>query len=246
MVWLAVIVVLLNSGITCICYDIVYCSVKAPSQVVKGESFTVNLQVQCNNDIGVIMFTLVHDSELKYKSCNVNDGSCGYIEYTYSDNTLSVIYINTKGIVATNITDLIDVAFEAEDAITSTEIQVYTSYGASTDENTLVSDNGKGYNIEIVEKVINRQSADGTKLESSSALVSKSSSSVTEKKIPDVKKENLETVATDEATTVNTTVSVAKSSNMNLFFAGIIFAISVMVVIAVSYKTGKKNAYKNK
>ena len=91
--WFIVIVILLNSEITCICYDTVCGYVNVPSQVGKGKNFTVNLQVQCNGNVGVIMFTLVHGSGIEYKSCKVNDGSCGYIESSYSDNTLSVIYI---------------------------------------------------------------------------------------------------------------------------------------------------------
>lgn len=245
--WFAVVVILLNTAITCMCYDIVHGSIKAPSQVVVGESFTVNLQAQCNSDVGVIMFTLVHDNHIKYKSCKVNDGSCGYIENTYNDNKLSVIYINTKGIDTKNITDLIEVTFKAEDTINTAEIQIYTSYGASADENALVSDDGEKYSIDIVEKVVNRQSADGTKIKSSSALVEKDSSTANEKKIPTEKIEDLETIATEKATEVNNKVSVAvPSSNMNLFFSGIIFAVAVVIIIMVSYKAGKKNVCKNK
>lgn len=245
-VWLAVIAVLLSSVITCICYDVVCGSAKVPSQVATGESFIVNLQAQCNSDIGVIMFTLVHGSEIKYKSCRVNDGSCGYIENTYSDNTLSVIYINTKGISTKNTTELIEVTFQAEETVTSTDIQIYTSYGASADENALVSDNGEKYSIDIVEKVVNKQPANGTKLKSSSVLSDKGSSSVKEKKIPTEKIKALETIATEKATTVNNTVSVSRPSDRNLFFSGIIFAVAVVISIAVSYKTGKKNGCKNK
>lgn len=245
-VWIAVLVVLFNSVITCICYDIVYGSINAPSQVAMGEGFTVNLQAQCNSDIGAIMFTLVHGSEIEYKSCRVNDKSCGYIEDTYSDNTLSVIYINTKGIETKNTTDLIEVTFKAENTITSTEIQIYTSYGASVDENALVSDNGESYTIDIVEKVSNTQSANGTKIKDNSSSANKTSSAVREKKIPTEKTEILETIATDKATTVNNTISVKGSSNMNLFISGVIFAVAVVAVIVVSYKIGKKTVCKNK
>lgn len=244
--WLAVVVILLNTAITCMCYDIVHGSIKAPSQVVMGESFTVNLQAQCNSDIGVIMFTLVHGNEIKYKSCKVNDGSCGDIEDVYNDNTLSVIYINTKGIATKNVTDLIEITFEAKDTVTSTEIQIYTSYGTSADEKSLACDNGERYSIDIVEKVVNRQSANGIKIKSSISSVDKNSSAVREKNIPTEKNEPLEIIATDQATIVKNTVSATGSSNMNLFFSGIIFAVAVVVVIMVSYKMGKKNVSENK
>lgn len=230
------------------CYDTLYGSVNVPSQVAKNKSFTVNLQVQCNSAIGVVMFTLVHSNEIEYKGCKVNDGSCGYIENSYNDNTLSIIYINTQGITVTEVTNLIDVTFEAKDTVTNTEVQIYTSYGTSADENTLVSDNGRGYTVGIVENVTNKQPADGIKLENSSASISKSYSSAVNKEIPDNdnETETIETLATDETTTVSNNINAARSSGVNLFFSGTIFAIAVVIVIFISYKTGKKNSDKNK
>lgn len=245
-IWFSVAAVLINSVITCMCYDTLYGSVNVPSQVAKNKSFTLNLQVQCNNAIGVVMFTLVHGNEIEYKDCKVNDRSCGYIENSYNDNTLSIIYINTQGIMVTETTNLIDITFEAKDIVTNTEVQIYTSYGTSADENTLVSDNGRVYTVGIVENVTNKQPADGIKLENRSASTSNGHSSASNKEIPDNKTETIETLATDETTTVSNNINAARSSGVNLFFTGTIFAIAVVIVIFISYKTGKKNSDKNK
>lgn len=231
----------LFSSINCIGYSTIYGFANLPAQVIKGKSFTVSLQVQCNSDVSVVMFTLVHSDELEYKSCKVNDNSCGYIEESYSDNALSVVYINTQGITATDITNLIDVTFKAEDIVTTADVQIYTSYGASSDETALASDNGKEYNIDIVEKVTDNKSADSTRIEGNlgSSSSSKSSSSAVNKEIPDYEAEATE-ITPSETATVNNIITISNQSDFKLFFAGAIFVVAVVIVVAISYKAGKR------
>ena len=238
--WLVAIFIIIYSNICCVCYDTVSGLLDAPSQVVKGKSFTAGLQIECNSSVGVVMFTVTHSNEIEYKDCKVNDGSCGYIEKSYSNNTLSVIYINTQGITATNATNLVDVTFKADDSVTTADIQVYTSNGASSDEVMLTSDNGREYSIDIVENVTDNQSASGTSVKNSaSSSSSNKDSSAVNKEIPNNAEQATLSTQADEATANNTITLAAKSEN-KLLLVGAVFVVAVAVVVAVSYKAGKR------
>ena len=238
--WVVAIFIIIYSSIGCKCYDTVSGLLDVPSQVVKGKSFTASLQVECNSSVGVVMFTLTHSSEIEYKDCKVNDGSCGYIEKSYSNNTLSVIYINTQGITATNATNLVDVTFKADDSVTTADIQIYTSNGASSDEVMLTSDNGREYSIDIVENVTDNQSASGASVQSSaSSSSSGKNSSAMNKEIPNNAEQATLLAQKDEATT-NNTITLATKSESKLLLVGAVFVVAVAVVVAVSYKAGRR------
>lgn len=240
---------MINSSIPYTAYDTLCASVEAPSEIEQNKSFTVSLQAMCSSTVGVAMFTVVHSDNIEYKNCRVNDGDSGYIEEVYCDNRLSVIYINTSGIVATKPTSLVDITFKADNAPSTAYIQLYTSNGASADEKPLASDNGKEYCINIVEKVTNKQSASQIMLENSSASEAEctenpsAKSSSINKKIPETKAD-LHNIPVAEEIMVASSIDVAESGNVKFFFAGTIFTIAVITVIGISYKTGKQNADK--
>lgn len=240
---------MINSSTPCIAYDTLYASVEAPSEVEQNKSFTVSLQATCSSTIGIAMFTVVHSDNIEYKDCKVNDSDSGYIEEVYSDNRLSVIYINTSGIVANQPTSLIDITFRTDNTPSTAYIQLYTSNCASVDEKTLVSDNSKEYSISIVEKVKNKQSASERNLENSSASSvesnenSSSDSSAINKRIPNTKTD-LHNIPVAEDITVVSSIDVAESGNVKFFLAGTIFTTAVISVIGISYKAGKQNTDK--
>ncbi len=241
---------LINSSTSYMAYDTLSASVEAPLEVEQGKGFTVGLQAKCNSTVSVVMFTVVHSDNIEYKECKVNDNDSGYIEEMYSDNGLSVIYVNTAGIVANKPTNLVDITFKADTAPSTAYIQIYTSNGVSSDEKPLVSENGKEYSINIVEKVTAKQSASERKLENSSDLEADSNenssaeSSAINKKIPDTKTD-LHDIPVAEEIRVVSSIDVSEAGNVKFFIAGTIFAVAVIAVIGISYKTGKKNAGKH-
>lgn len=232
-------VLVLNSSIACMGYDVLNCYANVPSMVEKGKGFTVNLQVQCNTSVSVVMFTVVHSDGIKYKGCSVNDGSNGYIEKSYSDNRLTVMYINTKGISVVEKRNLVDVKFEAEDYITSTDIQLCTSNVASSDELALECGEGKLYSVEIVEKAPNNKPSQSKaiNINNSPEKADKSVKSAVERSIPtQISSEE----ATDVANTEKSVVTVRKSNDLGLFMAGVSFAVAIVLLVLIGYIAGKK------
>lgn len=241
------VVFLITFSTNCMCYDTIYGFIDMPSQVVKGESFTVNLQAQCNSDVGVVMFTLVHSDNVKYKDCKVNDNSCGYIEDFYTDNTLSVFYINTKGITATSKTNLVEVTFVADDTTAIANMQVCTSYGASSDEVELDGDSGGEYVIEITDKITDNQPAKDESNDDNHVLpvVNNGSSSSIDNPIEYGDKATEKTSIYQTATKNSSNIiAVSGKSDFRLFIAGGVFVLAVVAVIMVSYSLGSKKADK--
>ncbi len=238
--FLLMVVLTLNSSIACMGYDVLNGYANAPSMVEKGKGFTVNLQVQCNTNVSVVMFTVVHGDGIKYKSCSVNDGSCGYIEKAYNNNTLTVMYINTKGISAVEKSNLVDIKFEADNYTTSTDIQVFTSNAASSDELVLESSQGKLYSIEITEKVTNSKPSQSKAINSNKPeKATKGVKSAVDKAVPT---QQTSEEATDITEIEKSLVTVRKSDDIGLFIAGISFAVAVMLLVIIAYNAGKKKA----
>lgn len=238
---------LINSSTPYMAYDTLCALLEAPSEVELGKRFTISLQAKCNSAIGAVMFTVEHSENVEYSECRVNDGGFGYIEKTYSDNRLSIIYVNTSGIVAIQPTSLVEITFKADNTPATAYFNVYTSNCASSDEKPLVSDNKKEYSINIVETAVNKQPA--TEREHKNDSISNvdcnenssSESLAVNKSIPDTKAD-LPDVPVAEEITVVSSIDVAESGDIKLFVAGSIFAIAVVAVIGISYNTGKKTA----
>lgn len=229
---------LLNSSIVCMGYNVINGYANVPSTVETGKEFTVNLQVQCNSSVSVVMFTVVHGDGIKYKSCSVNDGSCGYIEKSYSNNTLTVMYINTKGISAVEKSNLVDIKFKADNYTTNTDIQIFTSNAASSDEQILESGQGNLYGIEIAEKATTSKPAQSKAIKSKKPeKATKGTKSAVDKAVPAQQSKEEATDATDKSM-----VTVGKSDDTGLFVAGVSFAVAVMLLVFIAYSAGKKKA----
>lgn len=237
--FIVTIVLTINSSITCMGYDVLNCYADVPSMVEKGKGFTVNLQVQCNSPVSVVMFTVVHGDGIVYKGCSVNDGSCGYIEKAYRDNTLTVMYINTKGISAVEKSSLAEIKFEAENYTANTDIQIYTSNAVSSDEFVLESSEGKLYGVEITEKVANSKPAQSKTLNSNRQEKTAEAVTAVEKIIPTQQADENTTKPAEKEKSV---VTVEKSGDMGLFVAGVSFAVAVVILLLIGYKAGKHRA----
>jgi|GEM_PF-2916916 len=233
-------------------------SVNVPSQVTKNKSFTAELQAQCNEKIGVVMFTVTNSDNIKYKSCKVNDGSSGYIEIVQSDSMLKIMYINTAGINISDVHTLVEITFVSDDAVGNGYIEIHTSYSTNINEEELSDSNGTIYDIEIVEKAVNDPPpATGTRVNSngsSSSNVSKNknssktNSSTAKERVTTSGVQNNAAEAVDDAGD-NATASQHKTVNalsdtngVLLFVAGGIFVLAVVSVIVCSYFMGKRHA----
>ncbi len=239
--FILVVIFTLNSSIVCMGYDVINGYANVPSVVEKGKGFTVNLQAQCNTSVGVVMFTVIYDDGIKYKSCSVNDGSSGYIEKSYSDNKLTVMYVNTKGISVIDKTNLVDIKFEADDYANTVDIQIFTSNSASSDELVLESGLGKLYSIEITEKATDNKPAQSKDINSDKPeKATNSTQSVADNK-PIPTQQSSETLS-NNANIDKRVLTVEKPNDIGLFFAGGVFAVAVVLLVFMGYKSGKKKA----
>lgn len=241
---------LINSSTPYMASDTLCAFLESPCEVEKNKSFTVSLQAECSTAIGAVMFTIEHSDNVEYSECRVNDSDFGYIEKVYSNNRLSIIYVNTAGIVADQPVKLVDITFKAYNAPATAYFKLYTSNCASSDEKPLISDSEKEYSINIVEMVADTQSASEAELKNNPIISvdcnenSSSEASAVNKSIPDNKSDLPSTPVVDEITVVSS-IDIAESGDIKLFVAGTVFAVAVLAVIGISYSTGKKKANVN-
>lgn len=236
-------IVILATIFNCNAQGTVNNSIDVPAQVSNNKNFSLNLQIQCDEPVSVVIFTLSFGNSLEYSSCKVNDSSDGYIVEFQENNTLKVTYINKTGIDVSSTKTLINVTMKATE-IDKTWLEVYTTNSTSSNEQLLSNGECIHYDIEIVEKVTSSSSANGRVINNSSSSSKNSSTNSTNNKdIPDGNNDNSSEITNTEPDYDTVAVSGVNNSAM-LFIAGGGFALAVISVIFISYKTGKHNSTK--
>ena len=243
---------ILTTIFNCNAQGIVNNRIDVPAQISKNKNFSLSLQLQCDEPVSVVIFTLSFGNSLEYSSCKVNDNSNGYIVEFQENNTLKVTYINTTGIDVSSTKTLINVTMKATE-IDKTWIEVYTTNSTGSNEQLLSNGECIHYDIEIVEKVTSNSSARGRTINSNSSSSKNSSatnnsnnkSSINNKAIPNENNNNSSEITNNSVEPDYDTVAVSGVNNSAmLFIAGGGFALAVVSVIFISYKTGKHNSTK--
>lgn len=234
----------------CYAQSTVNSSIDVPSQVSKNKNFTLSLQIQCKEPVSVVIFTLLFGGSLEYSSFKVNDSSNGYIVEFQENNTLKVTYINTTGIDVSSGKVIVDVTMKATE-INKTWLEVYTTNSTSNNEQILFDGECMHYDIEIVENVTSDSSANGRAINNNSSSNKNSSTtdnsnnknSTNNKAIPNGNNNNSSGITNGSSESDYDTIAVSGVNNSSmLFLAGGGFALAVMAVIFISYKTGKHNS----
>lgn len=244
-------------SVPCSAANVLQGSLKVPSQVAKERLFTVKLQAQCSSELSVVMFTLEYNGDIEYRKSTVSDNGVGTIQCVNENNTVRVVYLNTVGINVSEATPLADVTFKAGEALTDANFKVYTAYSTSSNEVALEEGNGMEYTVEIVEKVSSTSNATGNQLEKTTE---ESDEKVINNKSDNVSKdsENSDVNTSENESTVDHSVILPtekssgnsitvnpQNSNVMIFIAGGAFALTVVVVVAVSYRLGKNSDKSN-
>lgn len=244
--------VILTTIFNCNAQGIVNSSIDVPAQIEKNKNFTLSLNIQCDEPVSVVIFTLSFGNSLEYSSCKVNDNSNGYMVEFKENNTLKVTYINTTGINVSSTKTLIDITMKATE-FDKTWLEVHTTNSTSSNEQLLSDGECIHYDIEIVEKVTSDSSASGRTINSSSSSNKNSSAinnsndknSTNNKAIPNGNNDNSSEITNSSTEPDYDTVAVSGINNsVMLFIAGGSFALAVVAVIFISYKTGKHNSTK--
>lgn len=244
-------IVIFATIFNCNAQGIVNSSIDVPAQVINNKNFSLNLQIQCDEPVSVVIFTLSFGNSLEYSSCKVNDNSNGYIVEFQENNTLKVTYINTTGIDVSSTKTLINVTMKATE-IDKTWIEVYTTNSTGSNEQLLSDGECIHYDIEIVEKVTSNSSARGRTINSNSSSSknsytnnSNNKNNTNNKAIPNGNNDNSSEITSNSAEPDYDTVAVSGVNNSAmLFIAGGGFALAVVAVIFISYKTGKHKSAK--
>ncbi|MEE1057620.1 MAG: hypothetical protein UH239_10300 [Acutalibacteraceae bacterium] len=244
--------VILTTIFNCNAQGIVNSSIDVPAQIEKNKNFTLSLNIQCDEPVSVVIFTLSFGNSLEYSSCKVNDNSNGYMVEFKENNTLKVTYINTTGINVSSTKTLIDITMKATE-FDKTWLEVHTTNSTGSNEQLLSNGECIHYDIEIVEKVTSDSSASGRTINSSSSSNKNSSAinnsndknSTNNKAIPNGNNDNSSEITNSSTEPDYDTVAVSGINNsVMLFIAGGSFALAVVAVIFISYKTGKHNSTK--
>lgn len=247
-------------GINCSAVDLLQGSVKVDSQVVKNRLFTVKLQAQCSKAVGVVMFTLEYEGDIEFRKCTVNDNSVGTVQFANNSGKLVAMYVNTCGIDISQTTALIDVTFKAGSSLSNAKFKVSTKYSASADEMELNDANGIEYTVEIVDKINNNSNATANEIGTGTE---KTTNNKENKKENDKEnnKPNSNSNAFDNKTEwenpsnllspteeLKDSFLIADSQNNStmIFIAGGIFSLTVVVVVFIGYKFGKKSGADSK
>lgn len=245
-------IVILANVFNCNAQGIVNSSIDVPAQIGKNKNFTLSLNIQCDEPVSIVIFTLSFGDSLEYAGCKVNDNSNGYIVEFSENNTLKVTYINTTGIDVSSTKALIDVTMKATE-IDKTWIEVYTTNSTSSNEQLLSDADCTHYDIDIVEKITSNSSARGITINSNSSSNKNSSTTnnsnnkniTNNKAILNKSNDNSSGITNNSAEPNYDTVAVSGVNNSAmLFIAGGVFALAVVTVIFISYKTGKHKSAK--
>lgn len=243
---------MLCCGITCSATDVLQGSLEVPSQVEKERLFTVNLQAQCSSKLSIVMFIIEYSDNIEYRN-TVSSSDNGTVVCNGENNAINVMYINALGVDVSQPTTLAQATFKAGDTPSDVKFKVYTEYATSYDEQELDEGDTIEYTVEIVEKITDNSTPTDNKSEASTK---KSDEKPTHNNTSDnsVDDENLISTPTEieslqegseNTSTEKSSTDLASVNNHNnntiIFIAGGLFALTVVVVVFVSYKLGKKH-----
>lgn len=242
---------MLCCGITCSATDVLQGSLEMPSQVEKERLFTVNLKAQCSSKLSVVMFEIEYSDNVEYKDA-VSSSDDGTVLCSGENNTINIMYINALGVDVSKPTTIAQATFKAGDTPSDVKFKVYTEYSTSYDEQELDEGNTMEYTVEIVEKITDNSNPTDNKAEDSTK---KTDEKPTHNNTSDnsVDDENLIATPTEgeslqegseNTPTEKTSTDLASVNNHNnntiIFIAGGLFALTVVVVVFISYRLGKK------
>lgn len=156
------------------------CALAVESKVQTGKSFNAEIAVSGGGDVAAAVFTVFFDcSAVEYKSSKLIDGIGGQLEAYCDNDTLKLVFLNTKGVpLSADGKPIISIKFKALSSPSNSSILLYGEQAVSSDENRLSSCGGTEYSIELAEKVSTSPSlAKGEKTSKSVTEQSKKSKS---------------------------------------------------------------------
>ncbi|MGN1113006.1 MAG: cohesin domain-containing protein [Acutalibacteraceae bacterium] len=225
------------------------CSLTLDSKVQTGKGFTVQLNVFGGGDVAASLFTVCYDpSVMELKSASLSDGTDGKLEYSISEGTASLVFLNEKGEKLTqDEKGIISLRFNALSTPCNAFITLYGEQAVSHDESYLPCGYGVEYPIELAERVSGSVSrSGGTKVESSpssgsSKSSSKNSSSESSRASDISGQEHLSASASYSNGTVTSLGSSENPQSPFIYIMfGVIITLCVVCAALVIYRAGKR------
>ena len=221
------------------------CSLTLDSKVQTGKGFTALLNVFGGGDVAAALFTVCYDPNvMELKSASLADGIDGKLEYSISEGTASLVFLNAKGeTLAQDERAIITLKFNALSTPCNAYITLYGEQAVSSDESYLLCGYGIEYPIELAEKVSGSVSrSGGTRVNTSPSSGSSKNSSSKSSKASNISGQEHPNASTSYSNGTVTSLGSGENPQSPFIYIvfGVIIALCVVCAVTVIYRAGKR------